>query len=94
MKRKLTLAAVATVAVLAVGSTVAWSATRGGPGDFDMQTMMECVHPGLGPGDREQMAAICTKPMQDGMRTMHGSESGATGHGMMGGGSMRAGMTL
>lgn len=48
MRRKLAIAAAAVVAVLAVGSTVAWAATRGG-GPFEwgqMQRHMQSRQPG------------------------------------------------
>jgi hypothetical protein len=93
MKRRLALAGVATAALLAVGSTVAWSATRcssfgpavqsqaGQQGQFDMRAMIQRIHPGL---DRGQLVKECTKAMQDGMGAIHGAASGEMEQGMMG----------
>ncbi len=101
MKGKLLLLAAVVVAVLALGSVIAWAATDRGdgsqpqpvwthsPSDRDWVRQM---HRGLDKGDLDGMVRACTEAMKGGHIMDADDLDGHDMDGMMGGGMMGGGM--
>ncbi len=100
MKGKLLLLATAiTVAVLALGSVIAWAAADRGGGSqpqpvwtHSQSDRMDQMHRSLDKGDLDRMVEACTEAMDDGHMMDADDLDGHDVDDMMGGGMMGGGM--